>query len=67
MEKIKSKYKGVSMFIVNGKQTYWHAQKTHNNTRWQSTWKTEREAAIAYDKRMIQIGKEPVNILKRKI
>lgn len=36
--------------------------------RWRSKrYVTEREAAIAYDLKMIELGKEPVNILKPRL
>ena len=35
-------------------------------THWSKHFKTEREAALAVDKKLIEIGKEPVNILKHK-
>lgn len=69
-----SKYKGVSK-LVHGDSSY----EKHNKKPWRATlaikgefskqWfssycKTEREAAIAYDKKMIELGRPPVNILK---
>lgn len=33
---------------------------------WRAYFDTEREAAIAVDKKLIEIGEEPVNILVRK-
>lgn len=34
--------------------------------KWAKYFNNEREAAIAVDKKLIEKGKEPVNILKRK-
>lgn len=69
-----SKYKGVSYINSrsNGKDIIgWTAAIDNLNGRmWRkhtgNTDKSEREAAIAYDMKMIELGKEPVNILKRK-
>ena len=63
-----SKYKGVSLFKKKGGKDIenWAAQGSHKGVRWMKTFRTEREAAIGYDMKMIQLGKEPVNILKRK-
>ena len=44
----------------------WMASGENNGLRWHSTHKKEREAAKAYDVKMISMGMEPVNILKRK-
>jgi len=44
----------------------WRAQHMHKGAKWNSVhFDTEREAAIAYDKRMIYLGMEPVNILRK--
>lgn len=67
----KSKYKGVYLgYKVSGKDRNlpWSAQLTSNGSKWHSKYfLTEREAAIAYDKRLIELGKPPVNILKAKV
>lgn len=34
--------------------------------KWQNQFSTEKEAAIAVDKKLIQVGMDPVNILKKK-
>lgn len=61
MKETKSElYKGV-YHRRDGNREYWY-MRTSENSR---TCKTEREAAIAYDKHLIENGKEPVNILKR--
>jgi hypothetical protein len=73
----RSKYKGVYCLLgVNEKTTYsafshgdkpWRAQHRHKGVRWYGKSRsTERESALDYDKRMIELGLEPVNILKRK-
>jgi len=49
---------------IKGRQ--WLAQKTFRGTCWKKYCRTEREAAIAYDTRLIELGLEPVNILTKK-
>jgi len=44
----------------------WLAQKTLRGTCWKKYCQTEREAAIAYDTRLLELGLEPVNILTKK-
>lgn len=65
---MKSKYKGVyytkNRSSSNAKDV-WKAALTYNNVMWQNGYPTEREAAIAYDKKLIELGQEPVNILKK--
>ncbi|NOQ49536.1 MAG: hypothetical protein GQ553_02590 [Nitrosomonadaceae bacterium] len=60
-----SKYRGVSK-DARAVRLKWHAR--YHNRKVGRTWKTwhatEREAALAYDKKMIELGKPPVNILK---
>jgi hypothetical protein len=59
----KSKYKYVSLeWDSNGKER-WIINIQGNR----KPFDTEREAAIAVDKKLISIGKEPVNILIRKL
>jgi hypothetical protein len=62
-------YKGV-MYARKGrwdkKYTWFAVCVIRGIVNWRSVHETEREAAIAYDKKMIELGKEPVNILKRK-
>ena len=64
------KYKYVGLFKDgNGKDEHWVAQGITNPKdprSWSKICDTEREAAIAADKRLIDLGREPVNILKRK-
>lgn len=67
MELPKSKYKGVYPVIQNGKTLYWRATFTYKGRRQEKVNLNERKSAICYDKMLIEIGKEPVNILTRKI
>jgi len=50
----------------NNKFRSWLAAKALNNKKWRKYCQTEREAAIAYDTRLIELGLEPVNILIEK-
>lgn len=59
-----SKYKGVSQVRVKGRYIYWKTAGWANGRSFFGLYDTEREAAIAYDKKMIESGREPVNILK---
>lgn len=63
----KKKYKGVTRTTHSGRYVYYYATRTNRKTGSRSRTKheTAREAAIAYDKMLIQEGKDPVNILKR--
>lgn len=65
-----SDYKGVAKSWGKNQKgknkTYWVALHTHRGATWRKHCETEREAALAYDKRMIDLGLEPVNVLKRK-
>ena len=65
-----SEYKGV---YLNGNRYTgkpWKARvvqsKRNLNENWQADFDTEREAAIAVDRKRIELGLDPVNILKRK-
>lgn len=63
--KTKSKlYKGVYHIILGGKR-YWKAGGCIKGRMFGIFAKTEREAALKYDKKMIEKGKPPINILKR--
>lgn len=63
-----SKYKGIYYDLAGVRNCYrWQASKTFKGIKWRKDCKTEREAAIAYDKKLIELGLEPVNILKRKV
>jgi len=63
----KSQFKGVYRQINVRDGTYSYLAhiptKNRNATKY---FETEKEAALAVDKGYINIGKEPVNILKRK-
>lgn len=61
----KSKYKGVSQVLDSGKYIVWRTSGSINGRKFTGTYSTEKEAAIQYDKKMIENGKEPVNILKK--
>ena len=64
-----SKHKGVT-YINNPQsvgQKRWLAKFTYKGKTSQSTYETEIEAAKVYDLMRIKVGKDPVNILKRKI
>jgi hypothetical protein len=65
--KTKSKiYKGVYTQRCKGRDGYWFARGSINGKRFAIYAKTEREAGLKYDMKMIENGKEPVNVLKRK-
>lgn len=66
MKPQKSKYKGVYSYITHGKHLCWHTSGSIKGRRFSIYAKTEREAALKYDKKMIENGKPPVNILKPK-
>lgn len=62
-------YKHVNIYKL-GDQTRFKAYigfGTLRVTQWGCTFMTDKEAAIAVDKKLIEFGKEPVNILKRKV
>ena len=62
----KSKYKGVSASKSRGGQyLIWRACKQYKGVKKYSDHSTERAAALAYDKILLEFGLEPVNILKR--
>jgi hypothetical protein len=58
----KSKYKGVSEYATTRENTVWLGQLGLKK----KMFDTEREAALFVDKKLIEKGKEPVNILVRK-
>lgn len=52
----------------SGDEKTWQAQlRLKNRRKWQNYYKSEREAAIAVDIKLIEQGKPPVNILKPKV
>lgn len=60
-------YKNVYKIITDGRYVTWAAYGTVKGRRFIICAKTEREAALKYDIKMIEAGKNPVNILKRKV
>lgn len=60
-----SKYKYVTEQLIDGK-TMWRGMFYKNGSRNGKSFETEREAAIYVDKKLLEQGKEPVNILVRK-
>lgn len=60
------KYKGVCRVYIDNEYK-WVARSHAKHTYWNKFCTTEREAALAYDRYMIKIGKAPVNILKPKM
>ena len=61
----KSQYKGVSR-VKTPEGLMWLSTGTVNGLQFVGKYDTEREAAINYDRKMIESGREPVNILIRK-
>jgi len=59
------KYKGVYYFQKDGLGYYFY-KLIIKGCVFNGSYKTEKEAAIAYDIKLIDNGKEPVNVLKRK-
>lgn len=60
-----SRYKGVSRVKrKDGKE--WLMSFMYNNIRCAGLYDTEREAALRYDLKQIELGNKPVNILKAK-
>ncbi len=69
--KKKSKYQGVYWTTSNGEH-FWSAKYRDEVTKqyvsiskYPPDDEGEREAAKSYDKKLISLGKEPVNILKK--
>jgi len=58
-------YRGVYLYRIGGKYNYWFARGTVKGKSFAITCKSERDAGLKYDMKMIEMGKEPVNILKR--
>ena len=66
----KSIYKGVYYYDKNqGKhKPFYFSMHKFNGVRWRSkNFETDIEAAKAYDMRLIELGLNPVNILKPKL
>jgi hypothetical protein len=66
MRNSKTEYKGVYICMRNGKYNSITMNITIKNTRYKGYFNTLREAAIAVDKRLIENGMPPVNILVKK-
>lgn len=63
----KSDYKGVALIRkARSKEESWVAQYKYRKTNWSAHFDTERQAAVAYDKKMLELGREPVNVLVKK-
>jgi photosystem II stability/assembly factor-like uncharacterized protein len=65
-----SQYYGVHICTakVHGRPSkIWIAKITDRGTTWRRKCANEREAAISVDKRLIELGRAPVNILKPKL
>jgi len=61
------KYSNYKHVGYNVRYKKWQAFiRLPNGKNWIKRCKTEHEAAIASDKQLIELGREPVNILKRK-
>lgn len=61
------KFKGVQRKVSSDKRyVHYLARHRHNGNVWTSSpCNSRKEAALAYDKRLISLGLEPVNVLKR--
>lgn len=62
-----SKYKGVYKWRKKNQKEAWIARYYNYDTKgmkYIGKYNTERDAALAYDRKMISMGKSPVNILK---
>jgi hypothetical protein len=62
----KSKYKGVDFVLQAGKYKKWRCCGIVNGKKFNFSCETEKEAAILYDKKMIESGRQPVNLLIKK-
>jgi len=58
---------GTSSFIKYTNNKPWRAQIIKKGKKWQRCYETEREAAMAYDLKLIELGYPPVNILRQKL
>lgn len=62
----KSKFKGIHQILINGKNLYWQMKLKVNGRNCSKCFNTEREAAKAYDLKLIELGRSPVNVLIKK-
>ena len=60
------KYKGVYHYKNSRNKVFWLAQGSIRGINFNIHTTSERDAALKYDKKMIENGKPPVNILKPK-
>ena len=60
-------YKNVYFHKINGKDIVWYCSGSINGLKFFINSTSERDAAIKYDMKMIETGREPKNILKRKL
>jgi hypothetical protein len=60
------RYKHVYSYINHGKTEVWGYLFTHKGVKYNGGYKTEREAALQCDIKLINLKKEPVNILIKK-
>ena len=60
-----NKYRSVFRYKTN--EPHWRAiiRINSSSTWWSPPYNTEREAAIACDKKRIELSKNPVNVLKK--
>lgn len=61
-----SKYKGVC-FVETKDNMPWMMRFNHNGMACIKRYTNERDAAMAYDLKMLELGLSPVNIYKPKI
>lgn len=66
VEYMKSDYRFVSKWIIDG-EDYFKAQVKRGDLSWACWFNTEKEAALGADKKLIEHGYPPVNILKKKL
>jgi len=63
---MKTQYKNVYLVKKNG-MPYYQSSILINGKSFTQLHKTERDAALSIDRTLISQGREPVNILKRKV
>jgi hypothetical protein len=64
---MKSKYKHVYPIKISGKYNWWSGQvwDKERQVNRQKIFKNERDCALWVDKLLLQLNRQPVNILKR--